>query len=213
MVVSYFINNTDFRNLGVRVTASKGLLDLPKRKLVEGKDWPELHGEITDLETAVFEAREITLDCFIAADGAENLSNAIRTFIGLLAAPGLHRLEVNAQMVKPLFYQVYLRDSVSVNKRWKDGRNVATFSLKLREPEPVKRVVSFSGTTCNITLTSQWPVNIYWGDGSHTYDVQGETISVTKTFASAAVRYAIITGNIDQISYFSTNGTLVWAKL
>lgn len=213
MVVSYTLDGTSFRDLGVVVSSSKGLLDAPKRKISEGKDWQEIHGEIVDLDTYIYEARDITLDCFIAGDSSEALSNAMRTFIDLLTAPGLHRLVVNADMAKPLFYQVYLRDQVQVNKKWRDGRNVATFTLKLKEPEPVKRVVLFTGTTCNITLTTQWPVNIYWGDGSYTYDVQGETVSVTKTFATAASRYCIITGNIEQISYFSTNGTLIWGKL
>ena len=78
--------------------------------------------------------------------------------------------------MKPLIYEVYAKDAIEVDKTWNDALMVGTFKLKLREPEPVKRVlkhirVGESTKTCEITLTSTKYVNIYWGDGSVDYDV------------------------------------------
>lgn len=213
MNVTYTIRGVDFRDHGVVVSASTGLLDQPKRKMKEYRHWPEVHGEIIDPGFYIYEARDIVLKCFIAAGSASELTDGFIAFRALLDQPGTCRLVVDAGMDRPLFYEVYNREPVELLKRWRDGRLVGTFILRLREPEPVKRVVRFTGSTCNITLSTRLPVNIYWGDGSNTLDLSGTGISVTKNFASAAVRFALVTGNIEQLTLFSTNGEVIWHKL
>lgn len=213
MNVTYSLNGINFRDFSVVVSGSKGLLDQPKRKMKEYRHWPEVHGEMIDPGHCIYDARDIVLDCFIAANSAQVLTDKFKAFATLLESPGTHRLMVDAGMEKPLLYEVYHKEPVVFNKKWRHGRLVGTFSLKLREPEPVKRVVKFTGVTCNITLTTQWPVNIYWGDGSSTFDVEGTTVSVTKNFPEAAIRFAMVTGNIELLSFFSTNGEVVWHKL
>ena len=99
-----------------------------------------------------------------------------------------------------------------------DGQMTGKFTIKLREPEPVKRVIKYTSTgeatkTVTLTITSPRLVNIYWGDGSHTFDVSGTSQVVTHNYTAKGDYYIVITGNIDEISSLTHNGTLVWSKL
>lgn len=213
MAVKYYINGVDFKTDGVGVSGSKGLLDLPKRKDVQAQQWPDLHGEVADLAKPVFDVREITLECWLAAADRGTFATLANTFLQRFAGAGTQRLMVEADSSKPLVYEVYAKDGVAVNKRWRNGRMSGTFSLKLREPEPVKRVVKFTSSSGSITLTTANPVNIYWGDGTNTQGVAGTAVVSAKNFGTSGTRYAIVTGNIDDITAFSTTGTIVWSKL
>ena len=94
---------------------------------------------------------------------------------------------------------------------------VGTFSLKLKEPDPVKRVVrhqkiSEATKVLNVTLTTNKAVTIHWGDGTKSEDVYGTNITVSHTYTNNGVYYAIISGVIEKISAFKTNGIVVWNK-
>ena len=120
---------------------------------------------------------------------------------------------------KPLVYEVYAPAGIAVDKKWRDDIMIGTFSLKLREPEPVKRVlkhivVNEASKTCSITLSSDRYFNIYWGDGSVDYDCGGgENITISHTYATNGDYYPIITGVIDGITQFTTNAIIVWNEL
>ena len=113
----------------------------------------------------------------------------------------------------------YAPAGIAVDKKWRDDIMIGTFSLKLREPEPVKRVlkhivVNEASKTCSITLSSDRYFNIYWGDGSVDYDCGGgENITISHTYATNGDYYPIITGVIDGITQFTTNAIIVWNEL
>ena len=114
-------------------------------------------------------------------------------------------------------YEVYLPDGTDIAKEWNDSKMVGTFTLKLKEPEPVKRVlkhfrVNENSKTVTITLTTQKLVNIYWGDGTTTQDVYG-TQTITHDYSENGEDYVIVTGVIEDITDFSTNAIIVWNKL
>jgi hypothetical protein len=94
---------------------------------------------------------------------------------------------------------------------------VGTFTLKLQEPDPVKRIVKFTqtatATTHTITLTSNKVVTVYWGDGTTTDDVYGSQVSVSHTYPANGEYFAVIAGVIEDITDFATNGETVWNKL
>ena len=124
---------------------------------------------------------------------------------------------IDIHPTRPLVYEVYLPNAVAISKRWNDSLMVGTFTLKLREPQPVKRVVRHQMTgsataTLSITLTSGKPLAIYWGDGTVSYDVDGEGVTVEHTYEQEGIYYAVITGVIEQITDFETNGIVVWNK-
>lgn len=98
---------------------------------------------------------------------------------------------------------------------------IGTFSLKLREPDPVKRVVRHqrineASRELSIAFKSDKMVNVYWGDGSFTEDVYGDHTgakALKHTYADNGVYYAVIAGVIEEITDFTTNGIVVWNKL
>ena len=94
---------------------------------------------------------------------------------------------------------------------------VGKFKIKLVEDEPVKKVLRHIGTTANTTaqinVTSSKLLNIYWGDGTHTYNVSGTDKEVKHTYTEAGEYDIVITGVIEDITSLSTNAIVVWDLL
>jgi hypothetical protein len=221
MKVYYYINGVEFRALGVKVSGSSGLVSPLKMRDPKKVVWPDHHGEVVDLAAPRYEAREITLDCFIKADSSTAFIAAVQTFLAAFQKPGLQRLmvEVDDGVVtrKPLVYEVYLQEDFDVKKKWNANHMVGTFSMKLREPEPVKRVYKFiaaaGALSVSFAVTTTKPVNIYYGDGSHSFDVVTASDTITHNYAQAGTYYIIITGVIEDITSVTTAATLIWSKL
>ncbi|MGG6550360.1 UNVERIFIED_CONTAM: LamG domain-containing protein, partial [Prevotella sp. 15_C9] len=77
-------------------------------------------------------------------------------------------LMISIHPTKPLVYEVYCEDGVAPSKRWHDDKMIGTFSLKLKEPDPVKRVVrhqrlNSGSASVSVAFKSDKMVNIYWG--------------------------------------------------
>lgn len=211
--LEYYLNGINFKNWGVYVSESNGVLDRPKLKTPPKVDWDDYHGEVVDLQSKRVGAREITLNCFIQATGKVDFVTKLNSFMDEFGRAGTQRLTIEIDPAKPLIYEVYNESGISVSKRWQDDLMVGTFTLKLQEPEPVKRIVKFSQTEATITLTSAKTVSIFWGDGTKTDDVYGTDISVSHTYPATGDYFAVIAGVIENITDFSTNGTIVWNKL
>lgn len=216
--LQYYINGVNFRNWDVRVSDSKGLLDRPALKKLYSVEWPDEHGEVVDLSGKRFEAREITLSCFIKANSKIDFVTKLNAFLEQFSADGTQRLMVEIHPTKPLVYEVYLPNSVAITKRWNDALMVGSFTIKLREPQPVKRVVRHQMTgeenaTLEITLTSRKLLAIHWGDGTADYDINGTARTISHTYKEPGIYYALIDGVIEQVTDFETNGIVVWSKL
>lgn len=218
MNVTYYLDGIDIKTYGVHVSASEGLLSQPRAKAVQTLDWKEYNGSVVDLSKRFLEAREITLECFIVATDAIDFINKCNAFQALLLMPFTRRLSVAVDGSEPLVYEVFSEDGIDVKKTWNRTTMVGTFTLKFKEPEPVKKVLKYSRTsaankTVSITLTSAKLLNIYWGDGSHTFDVSGTAQTITHDYATNGTFYIVVTGNIDEITSLTSTGTLVWNKL
>lgn len=221
MAIVYKLDGIDIKTYGVYVSASDGLLSRPKPKVNLQVDWADYNGTVVDLTKRLYEPRDIDIDFFIKADSQADFVLKSNTFLALFDALGTRRLEVfveNEATPKPLVYEVYLSESVSVSKKWSSTTMVGTFSLKLKEPEPIKRVLKYTRTstankTVSITVTSDKLLNIYWGDLSRTYDVSGTDQVITHDYSVNGTFYIVITGNIDEINSLTTTGTVVWTKL
>lgn len=214
----YSIDGTDFKNWDIYVSESNGLLDRPKLKKPLSVDWDDYHGEIIDLQNKRVQAREITLNCFMKANGKLDFATKLNDFLEVFEKNGTQRLMVDIHPTKPLVYEVYNENGVAISKRWNDDVMVGKFTLKLKEPDPVKRVVrhqliSDATRTLNITLTSTKAVTIHWGDGTTSEDVYGENVTVTHNYMNNGTYYAIVAGVIEDIESFTTNGIIVWNKL
>lgn len=232
--LAYKLDGVDFKEYGVHVSASKGLLDGLKMKEPTKVEFDGYHGTAVDLTRPRFEERSITLECFMHVTGGkmafvQAVKNFVEQFHAKHAAPasgmegsvcpaGLHRLMVDIHPTKPLLYEVYLPDGMEVDKTWNDTKMVGTFSLKLTEPEPVKMVlkhmrVSEETKRLTVTLTTSKLVNIYWGDGTQMQDVYGTNVTITHDYAVDGDYFIIITGVIEEVTDVSTNGIIVWDKL
>lgn len=215
---SYSLDGVDFKEFGVFVSDSDGILNRPKLKTLASISWDNYHGEDVDLNHKYYEAREITLSCFIKASNKTEFINQMARFEQQFDKRGLHRLVIDVHPTKPLIYEVYCKDEISVSKRWSDSLMVGTFKLKLTEPQPVKRIlrhvrVSDDTKTCTITLTSSKYVNVFWGDGEVQEDISGKNVTITHNYKEDGVYFPVVTGCIDEIEAFATNAIVVWNKL
>jgi hypothetical protein len=215
---AYLLDGVDFKEYGVYVSGSTGVVSRPRLKAPASVSWDNYHGEAVDLNHKFYEPREITLSCFIKAGSKNDFIMRVSAFEQCFDRKGTQRLMIDVHPVKPLIYEVYCKDEISLAKKWNDDLMVGTFELKLIEPEPVKRILkhlrlSEATKTCVITLTTTKLVNIYWGDGLADFDVSGENLTISHHYAQNGGYFPVITGCIDEITAFTTNAIVVWNKL
>lgn len=216
--LEYYINGVNFKEYDIRVSSSEGVLDLPKLKTPLSVDWPDYHGEIVDLDDKRVEARVIKLNCWLRASGKIDFAQKVNNFHRQFMQNGTARLMISIHPTKPLVYEVYNADGIAHDKRWHDDKMIGTFSLTLREPDPVKRVLRHqrsSASTAEVTVGFQSAkmVTIYWGDGTADYDLYGDYTgekAVKHTYATDGTYYPIVAGIVDQIKEFTTNAIIVW---
>lgn len=221
MEIIYKIDGIELKDYSVFISASEGLLSRPKPKSNFSVAWADYNGTVVDLTKRLYEDREIELDCFIKADSQSDFIEKCNAFLSVFDAVGTRRLEVfvdNESTPKPLVFEVYLSDNIDILKKWSSTSMVGTFKLKLKEPEPIKKVLKYTRTsiedkTVGIIVTSSKLLNVYWGDGSHTYDVSGTSQTVNHIYASNGTYYIVVTGNIDEITSLTTTGEIIWNKL
>lgn len=218
MEVKYHLDGIDFKDYSVYVSSSDGLLSKPKLKKLPTQDWETYHGSSVFLEKKYYDIRTIKLQCFIVAADALDLINKSNVFLKLFDKPFSSRLSVSVDSSEPLVYEVYCEEAIDIEKTWKDGQMIGSFQLSLKEPEPLKKVIKKARTgdsdkTLSITFTSAKMINVYWGDGTHSFDVYGTNRTITHNYTTNGIFYAVITGNIDEIASLTTNGNIVWSKL
>lgn len=218
MEIIYKIDGTNFTDYGVRVEGSQSTIGKLKLKEPARMDWKNTHGEMVDLSKKYYQARDITLECFIQADGPTDFITKFDAFAAKFDKAFTNRLSMMVEGNEPREYEVYLPDGIDMKKRWNAGSMVGVFTLALREPEPVKRVLKYTRTsaadkTVSITFTSPRVLQVYWGDGTHSFDQSGTAQTITHDYAANGTFYIVITGDIDAITSLTTTGTVVWNKL
>lgn len=220
--LSYSINGKPFIDTwGIYVQESDGLLDRPAMKTPVSQDWPGHHGEVVDLDDKRVQARDITLKCWMPCVSKLDFAEKFNDFCKQFEGNGTARLMVDIHPTRPLVYEVYLREALNVSKKWNDRLFVATFTLKVREPDPVKRIVRFlsiEGEEHSIKLNAGTGnvLTIAWGDGTFTHNVYGEhttdATALKHTYTDGGIYYAIVSGVIEDVTDFETDGIVVWNK-
>lgn len=219
--VEYHIDGVNFKNFGVYVSASSGMIGRLERKENLSADWDNYHGIVRDKRHRKFKERTINLTCFIEAKSRAQFVDRVNAFLDMFDKAGNHRLKVEYDgKAKPLVYEVELMNEVDPSKKWGKYSNalmVSTFSLKLTEDEPVKKVLRYIGAATNskvtITVTTSKKLNIYWGDGSHTYNVSGTDEVVEHTYEQPGEYDIVVAGVIEEIDSFTTDAIVVWEIL
>lgn len=219
--LEYYLDGVNFSDFDLHVESSTGVLDLPKLKTPTSVDWADYHGKVIDLTDKRYQEREITLNCWLRATGKMDFTEKVNRIYGHLRQDGTQRLMISIHPTKPLVYEVYCEDGVAPSKRWHDDKMIGTLSLKLKEPDPVKRVIrhqrlNASNAQLTVELNTDKMVTIYWGDGEVDTDVYGDHTganAIKHTYANNGIYYAIIGGVIEEITDFNTSGIVVWNKL
>lgn len=211
--VNIYYDSVNFSDLGVIVEKIDGPLDMPAKKDPLKVNWKDYHGEVIDLVKPVLDIRYIELKCWIKAHTQDELTSKVETLKSYLQQPGTQRLMLETG-TKPLVYEVYHPGDLKVENKWRNaGPYFARFTLKFQEPEPVKRVLKVTGSSCSITLTSSKILSVYWGDGNRTMNVRGTAVTLNHTYSGAGPFYVIIAGNIEEVTAFSTDAAIVWNKI
>lgn len=219
--VEYYIDGVNFKEYGVYVSASDGLVGRLAQKDALSVDFDNYHGVMRDRRHKRYKEREISLQCFIEAASRNSFVEKQFEFLSLFDGDGTHRLTVEYDgKTKPLVYEVELLDETKVSKKWGGNCNdtmVSTFTLKLTESEPVKRVLRHISDSENseveITVTTSKFLNVYWGDGTHTFNIGGNQTSIRHTYKLPGEYDIIITGVIEDIEKFETNAIVIWELL
>ncbi|HBG40092.1 MAG TPA: hypothetical protein DDW85_01595 [Porphyromonadaceae bacterium] len=218
--VEYFVNGLNFKDFGVYVSNSTGLVGMLERKEALTVEWDNYHGIVRDKKRPRYKERTISLDCFIEASSRSAYVEWVNLFLSQFDKEGTQRLSVEYDgNTKPLVYEVVALNDVDPDKKWgtyNDELMVGTFKLRLTEDEPVKRVLRHIGSdnsTAQITVTTSKLLNIYWGDGTHTFDVSGTDKEVSHKYEKRGEYDIVITGVIEDIEEFSTNAIIIWNKL
>ena len=163
--VRYSINGKYFKDRKVYVSDSEGLFDALKRKKINTYDWAEYHGQSVDLSNPKYEAREITLKCFVVGDNWVDMKENHDAIVSEFQKPGTQRLLIEPFGMKPLPYEVYMEDSSPLEKTFKDGKMVGVFTLKLIEPNPIKKVLYTTSETLNLSYNSSKETEIFFVNG------------------------------------------------
>lgn len=181
--VKYSLNGKSFKDFGVYVSESLGLVGLLESKNITQYDWAEYHGISPDLRKPKFKERTIELKCFIRGNNWEELFNNFIAFvIGEFSKSGTQRLHVEPFGFKTLPYEVYMKDEVKPEKQFSDGEMFATFSLKFIEPNPIKRVLKTTLDTFKLSYEIDSETEIFFGDG--TKQTGRGNVSLTKDYSA-----------------------------
>lgn len=138
MDITYIFDSVNFKTHGVYVSKSEGLIGRPNRKEPEKYHYPDESGYVPDLATVAYEARKITLDCFIKAAGPLDLVSQYNSFTAaMLGKTAVKTLQVAiVSGVTSLYFQAYVESISELDKTLKAGRNVGTFKIVFIEPRP-----------------------------------------------------------------------------
>ena len=214
VMLEYFLDGVNFKDYGVRVGESRGVIDLPKLKTPPSVENDNYHGKIIDLSEKRYEERTITLNCWVKAKGKMDFVEKVRSITEQFSKPGTQRLMVQIKPTKPLVFDVYAENGIAFEKKWHDELMIGTFTLELKEADPIKRVVRHQRTgegtaTVSVSFNSPKLVTVSWGDNSESETVHGE-VELTHTYSENGIYYVIVGGVLEEITNFNTNGIVVW---
>lgn len=217
MDVEYYVDGTNFKTFGVYVSASKGLVGSLARKSTTTVDYSDYHGIARDNTKILYKERTIQLSCFVYAKSRQDFVDKVQDFFALFNSKANVRLKVEYNgKTMPLVYQVTFSDESDVDKNWacdENGQMVGTFTLKLTEDEPVKKVYRSTSSSVAITINTPKVVSIYWGDGTATYNVFGDQ-SISHYYSETGTHEIIVAGVIEDIASIScSNASLLWNLL
>lgn len=191
-LIKYYFNDTLFNDLGIYISESSGLTDLPAMKEPLKTNWQDENGETIDLHTKVYASREIRLNCWFMAENFGDFLSKSAKINNLFSTSGLVRLKVVLPDNNALVYLVYLKSEVKYDKKWKENEFPVYFTLELTEPEPVKAVFKIIDPYNNFPVP---PPPLYYFDVSFDYTVAGNSDILINIYSQDISKEVKITGS------------------
>lgn len=219
--VEYYINGINFKDFGVYVSKSNGLVGQLERKEGATAEYDTYHGLARDLDYVRYKERTITLECFIEATSRSKFVEWLDRFYEQFRRKGTQRFRVEYNgSTKPLVYEITMQQGSDPEKTWgryNEGLMVGTFTLTLVEDDPVKMVLrhiaTASGSETSFKVTTPRRLTVAWGDGTFTNKVIGDNVEVSHTYEAKGTYDIIISGVIEDIENIETDDIIVWQKL
>ena len=202
--VIYSLNGQKLKDYKVYISESKGLLDKLKPKNRASYDWAEYHGKAVDTSPTKYEEREITLSGWIEGENWQEIKRNFDRLLSEFDKEGLVRLVVD--FGDKLVFDVYLYDGVELNKNFSQGQTIGKFTLKMKEPNPIKKTLSIARGRFNLKFTA-----LSWVD----ININGKNRSMKGNVdihedLSENENYITIAGNLEDIKNLETNATILW---
>ena len=196
---------------GVTVESSEGMIGRPKMKSIEAFDWKYLNGSTPDLQNRRYVNREIELHCWVTASTKQGMIDRFNNLTRFFASDELIFMRVTfdnndgqlSSVNKGLFYMVYLDGISEPDFKWRFGKQLVKFTIRLIEPCPVKKVLKYvctSGvTTVGYDISSETDIDIYTSGG---VKVVGVTEG-TGTIEMQNGEYVIAAGDIEHADHIT----------
>ena len=202
--VIYSLNGRKFKDYKIFISESKGLLDKPKPKSRASYDWAEHHGKAIDTSPTKYEEREITLSGWIEGENWQEIKRNFDSLLSEFNKEGLARLIVD--FGSKLVFDVYLSDGVELDKHFSQGQTFGKFTLKMKDPNPIKKTLTIHGGRLDIKFTALSWVEININGKNQT--LKGK-IDLHEDLPQGE-NFITIAGNMQDIKNLETNATILW---
>ncbi|KUY28011.1 phage tail family protein [Elizabethkingia ursingii] len=205
--VNYSLNGKVFRDFGVRVAKSDGLLGKLKPREQNTYKWPGYHGRQSDpMQKPEYEERNISLDCWIVGGEWQDMKEKFDELLSEFDEVGTQRLIVSPFGYKPLIYDVKLSDGVDLQKDFRDGQMVGVFTLKMVEENPIKKVLRIESSDLQLSFkTNKW-IDINTG---HSSLFKKGTVNITESLPfETSDKGNLILGSTETKKYYKTSAVV-----
>lgn len=204
------LNGKFFKDFGIYISSSNGLLGELKPKKQESKDWPEYNGLMLDLtKSNLYESRQFDLTGWVIGENwLDMLSNFIEVF-GELRKPGKQRLLLDVFGEKTLVFDVRTENEIELKKDFRNNTMVGTFNVKLIEHNPIKKILFTDKNRLLLNFnTTKWvEVNIDGVIQNH----KGE-VAIDKLMSSRSIGKYNFFGRNYIKNFCFKNGLDYWSK-
>ncbi|OPC34568.1 hypothetical protein [Elizabethkingia miricola] len=162
-IIDYSLNGKQFRKNKIFISGGfRTLFSELKLRETKGYAWKNLNGIKTDpSEKPVFEPREITLSGWVEGNNWEQMRENFNAVMIDFTKAGTQRLVCDAYGKKTIVCDVKLKDGFPLLEgKTKDGKNVGTFTLKLVEENPIKKILYTENANLQLSFLSPKMVTI-----------------------------------------------------
>jgi hypothetical protein len=156
--VVYNLNGKYFKDYDIFISSSDGMFDGLKPKKQNTYDWAEYSGVASDInQKLIFEVRKFTLTGFVKGSDFDSMINNFWAVFSELNKSGRQRLTVEPFGMKTRIYDINIEEAPEINKTFKNGACFATFTIKLIEQKPIKKILYTEKSNLQLSFnSSKW---------------------------------------------------------